>query len=153
VKRAIYTFLIACGPAQEPVHTVAPLPEQRDAGVEARDAVARDVELRDVELRDTSASTSTIGGAEAIIAKMRVGLKRCYTAALKSDPNLRASIKLTIDVAPDGSVTKVTPHSTPPVPNDLEQCLALAVSKGAFEPPGGNGAVFELPINLVPANP
>jgi hypothetical protein len=84
---------------------------------------------------------------------MRVELRRCYNRALKADPNLRAVIRLTIDVAPDGSVTKVTPHSAPPVPGDLEQCLVLAASKVAFDAPGGNGATFELPINLVPANP
>lgn len=84
---------------------------------------------------------------------MRVELRRCYNRALKADPNLRAVIRLTIDVAPDGSVTKVTPHSAPPVPGDLEQCLVLAASKVTFDAPGGNGATFELPINLVPANP
>lgn len=72
---------------------------------------------------------------------------------MKNDPNLRAALKLTIEVAPDGSVTKVTPHANPPIPTELEQCLVAAASKVAFDAPGGNGATFELPINLVPANP
>jgi len=84
---------------------------------------------------------------------MRGDLRRCWNRAVKADPNLRATIRLTIDVAPDGSVTKVTPRATPPVPGDLEQCLVAAASRVAFDPPGGNGATFELPINLVPANP
>lgn len=83
--------------------------------------------------------------------KMRADLRRCYNRAVRSDPKLRATIKLTIEVAPDGSVTKVTPRSAPPVPPELEQCLVVAASKIAFDPQGGNGATFELPINLVPA--
>jgi hypothetical protein len=39
------------------------------------------------------------------------------------------------------------------VPSELEQCLVAAASKVAFDAPGGSGATFELPINLVPANP
>ncbi len=88
-----------------------------------------------------------------VVTKMRADLRRCYNRAVKVDPNLRAVIRLTIDVAPDGSVTKVTPHSTPPVPSELEQCLVAAAAKVAFDAPGGSGATFELPINLVPANP
>jgi len=85
--------------------------------------------------------------------KMRADLRRCWNRAVKNDPNLRAALKLTIEVAPDGSVTKVTPHANPPIPTELEQCLVAAASKVAFDAPGGNGATFELPINLVPANP
>jgi len=84
---------------------------------------------------------------------MRGDLRRCYNRAVKNDPNLRAAIKLTIDVAPDGTVTKAIVHATPSIPGELEQCLVAAAAKVAFDPPGGNGATFELPINLVPASP
>ena len=100
-----------------------------------------------------AASDAGARSPELVIMAMRGDLRRCYTRALKSDPNMRAALRLTIEVAPDGSVTKVTPHSTPPIASDFEQCLVAAASKVAFDPPGGSGATFELPINLVPANP
>ena len=131
---------------------MTPLPLVTDAGVEAAPSVTASVTAtapKIVPPSDAGAARSP----EMVVAAMRVDLRRCWNRALKTDPNLRATLRLTIDVAPDGSVTKVTPHATPPIPSDLEQCLVLAASKVAFDPPGGNGATFELPINLVPANP
>jgi len=140
--------MVACGGAQEPPPKVTPLPPVTDAAV-ATASTPPTVEKIAPPASDAGAARSP----EMVVAAMRVDLRRCWNRALKTDPNLRATIRLTIDVAPDGSVTKVTPHATPPVPTDLEQCLVQAASKVAFDPPGGNGATFELPINLVPASP
>jgi hypothetical protein len=152
LKRALYTFLIAaCGGAkQEPPQPVA-LPSSSATASTTPSASTTSASFDAGEKVEASASVSH--GPEAVIARMRVDLRRCFTRALKNDPNLRAAIRLTIDVAPDGSVSKVTPRSTPPVPGDLEQCFVAAASKVAFDPPGGTGATYELPINLVPATP
>jgi hypothetical protein len=143
--------IVACGGAQQtpPTH-VETLPS---ASVSASASASASTSASASVAPTPSATTTSARSPEIVVMAMRADLRRCYNKAVKTDPNLRAAIKLTIDVAPDGSVTKVTPHATPPVPTELEQCLVAAASRVAFDPPGGSGASFELPINLVPANP
>lgn len=149
-------MIAACGGAQEPQPKAVTLPPATAS------ASAAPVATTTATASATATHEDDAGAADAdevlpsvFVAQnaMQAELRRCFNRALKNDPNLRAVVKLTIEVAPDGTVTKVTPHSTPPVPGDLEKCFAAAVSKTPFRAPGGNGATFELPINLVPANP
>jgi len=88
--------------------------------------------------------------AKAVVSRMRSGFRRCYKQGLKQNPKAKGSIRLVLNVGPNGEVAnaKATPTG------DLEATAACCKSRATaaqFAPPDGGKA--ELVISLTFVSP
>ena len=88
--------------------------------------------------------------AEAIAA-LRPSFQRCWRDALAATPGISGSMRLDVEVKPDGSVGKVQPSGVNGLPPSVVDCVTRVVTASQF-PPSKNGAptILTIPIAFTP---
>lgn len=75
-------------------------------------------------------------------------LQACYQLYLETDPTLLGKLKLTIDIAQNGSVTSANVATETTAQIDLANCISQAAQKWRFEP--GEAVTLEIPFYFKP---
>jgi hypothetical protein len=88
-----------------------------------------------------------VSNAEAVIrSQLQPRARACYNAALASDPTISGKLSLSIQVAPSGEVSAVTPSG---MSGQIVSCIVAAARRLQFAPPGGGGSTIGTSFNFV----
>lgn len=93
----------------------------------------------------------TVIGASTVIRGLAPTFRRCYNAALATDPTAAGSVRLTLNVGPTGEVLGATTSKTV-LPASVVTCVRDALLKARFSAPsggGGGGATLIVPVSFV----
>jgi hypothetical protein len=90
-----------------------------------------------------------VPGADAVIAGMRAGFRRCYQRALDQYPDAKGSLRLTLRVAPNGEVAGVGVAASGNLPGSLSSCVSERANAARFAAPEGGAAVVIVPVSFV----
>lgn len=100
-------------------------------------------------------STPTTGGgsvanASTVVAGHAAGFRRCYNEALKIDPNLHGSFRITARIGPSGEVSSAFTYVPVGSMARVGECVVDAVFlQSTFSPPEGGGATIVIPVTFV----
>lgn len=90
----------------------------------------------------------SVSNAQAVVAAMAPGFRRCYVDGLNADPKLSGKTRITAKIGPDGAVVSVTP-STTALNDKVMACVVATVRAARFSPPDGGGATVVIPVTFV----
>jgi TonB family protein len=90
-----------------------------------------------------------ITNADAVVAAMRAGFKRCYERALAQNADAEGRIALSIRVGPGGEVQSVSADTSGNLPPSVGACVSARARAAQFEPPEGGLAVVQVPVTFV----
>jgi hypothetical protein len=86
-----------------------------------------------------------IPNAEATVARLRTGFRRCYNSGLASNPSLEGAITLTITVNASGDVMNVT--KTGGLDPTVDDCI-VRVARGANFEASRSGGKVNVPVRF-----
>lgn len=88
-----------------------------------------------------------VSNAEAVIrSQLQPRARACYNAALANDPSISGKLSLSIQVAPSGEVSAVTPSG---MSGQIVSCIVAAARRLQFAAPGGGGSTIGTSFNFV----
>ena len=88
-----------------------------------------------------------VSNAEAVIrSQLQPRARACYNAALAADPTISGKLSLSIQVAPSGEVSGVSPSG---MSGQIVSCIVAAAKRLQFAPPGGSGSTIGTSFNFV----
>jgi hypothetical protein len=90
-------------------------------------------------------SESEIPNAEAAVARLRSGFRRCYNRGLETNPSLEGSITLTITVNAAGDVMSVT--KTGSIDPTVDDCI-VRVARAAYFDSSRSGGKVSVPVRF-----
>ena len=93
-------------------------------------------------------SGGAVAGAQAVVAGMQAGFRRCYQKGLAEDPNMKGSVRITARIGPNGEVLSASPSGSG-LSGTVISCVAQRVSSAQFAPPEGGGATIVIPVTFV----
>jgi hypothetical protein len=86
--------------------------------------------------------------AQAVVAGMRAGFRRCYNRALQSDPAMKGKLSLTAIIGPSGEVMSVSVSRDKGIGGDVISCVTARVRNAQFAPPTSGSATLTIPIDF-----
>jgi hypothetical protein len=89
-----------------------------------------------------------VSNAGRVVGEMRADFRVCYQQALGQDRNVAGTIRVTIRVTADGSVSNAS-GETKGLPQSLIDCVLARAYQSKFEPPEGGSAVIAVPVKFV----
>jgi outer membrane biosynthesis protein TonB len=89
-----------------------------------------------------------VSNAAHVVAAMRAGFRACYQAGLVENRDMAGSIRVTIRVGANGSVTDAQGNAQGLSPSVVE-CVLSRAREGKFDPPEGRSAVIAVPVTFV----
>jgi Ca-activated chloride channel family protein len=95
-------------------------------------------------------SGGTVSNAARVVAGMRAGFRACFQRGLAEDPTLQGgSLRLTINVAVDGTVRSATPGAvTGNLPASVVGCVVGRAIRAQFDAPEGGNATITVPVTF-----
>jgi hypothetical protein len=92
-------------------------------------------------------TAGSVSNAGAVVAGMQAGFRSCYKNALKDDPSVKGSARITLKIGPAGEVQSASISGG--LPGGLLGCLRGRAQSAQFAAPSdGGSAVVVIPINL-----
>jgi hypothetical protein len=129
-----------------------------DRGKDLASLVARPVQVGRGAAGTSARGTASIGGAavsggsvanaQAVVAGMAAGFRRCYNKGLSEDPRMAGSVRITAKIGPNGEVLAASPSGSG-LSGTVVSCMAARVSSAQFAPPEGGSATIVSPVTLV----
>jgi hypothetical protein len=89
----------------------------------------------------------SVSNAQAVVAAMAPGFRRCYVEGLNADPKLSGKVRVTGKIGPDGAVVSATPSATT-LNEKVLACVVARVLAARFSPPEGGGATVVIPVTF-----
>src|SRR4029079_17850204 len=80
----------------------------------------------------------TVGNAQAVVAAMAPGFRRCHVDGLSADPKLSGKTRVTAKIGPDGAVVSATPSATT-LNDKVVACVVASVRAARLLPPDDSG--------------
>lgn len=96
-----------------------------------------------------SVAGGSVGNANAVVARMSAGFRRCYNQGLSSNPDMSGRVNVTARIGPGGEVQSVTATPSGSISADVANCIAARVRSARFDPPEGGAATINIPVTLV----
>jgi hypothetical protein len=93
--------------------------------------------------------TVPVPRAEAVVARLRPRLRRCYEAGLAADAAMSGAVTMTVKIAPNGEVQSASGSPSDGLSAGVVECLARALRDAQFDPPGPAGSTLQVPVKLV----
>jgi hypothetical protein len=94
-------------------------------------------------------SGGSVANAQAVVAGMAAGFRRCYNKGLAEDPNMKGSIRITAKIGPNGEVLGASPGGGGGLSGSVVACVAARVASAQFAPPEGGGATIVIPVTFI----
>jgi hypothetical protein len=91
----------------------------------------------------------SVGNAQAVVARMSAGFRRCYMQGLSSNPEMSGRVNVSARIGPGGEVQSVTATPSGSISADVANCIAARVRSAQFDPPEGGAATINIPVTLV----
>lgn len=95
-----------------------------------------------------SKQTGSVSNAAQVVGAMRQAFRDCYNQALATMPESEGTIRLTIKVSADGTVSDTAATVTGKLGTAVE-CVRSVAGRAKFEPPDGGSAVITVPVTFV----
>lgn len=92
--------------------------------------------------------TGSVSNAAQVVGAMRQAFRDCYNQALATMPEADGTIRLTIKVSADGTVSDTSASVTGKLGSTVE-CVRTVATRAKFEPPEGGSAVITVPVTFV----
>ncbi|GMV16990.1 MAG: hypothetical protein AMXMBFR56_52140 [Polyangiaceae bacterium] len=89
-----------------------------------------------------------VSNAAQVVGAMRQAFRDCYNQALATMPDAEGTIRLTIKVRADGTVSDTAAIVTGKLGTAVE-CVRSVAGRAKFEPPEGGSAVIKVPVTFV----
>jgi hypothetical protein len=96
-----------------------------------------------------STATVPVSDADRVIAGLRPRFRQCYQTGLNSDPSMSGKVVVTAKVGPNGEVSSADVTSNTGLSQSVASCIASAVRRAQFNPPGGSGSTLNIPVTFV----
>lgn len=96
-----------------------------------------------------SVAVGTVSNANAVVARMSAGFRRCYNQGLASNPDMSGRVNVSARIGPGGEVQSVTATPSGTISSDVANCIAARVRSARFDPPEGGAATINIPVTLV----
>jgi hypothetical protein len=96
-----------------------------------------------------STASVPISDADRVVAGLRPRFKQCYQVGLNSDPTMSGKVVVTAKVGPNGEVLDASIGSNTGLSPSVANCIAGAVKRAQFNPPGGGGSTLNIPVTFV----
>ncbi|MFO0550187.1 MAG: AgmX/PglI C-terminal domain-containing protein [Polyangiaceae bacterium] len=93
-------------------------------------------------------SSANVANANAVVASMAAGFRRCLNQSLKDEPKIEGKVVVETKVGPNGEVQSAKAKPGSALPKSLVDCVVARVSSGQFSPPEGGSAVLQIPVSL-----
>lgn len=137
-----------------PIHPGA-VSDLRDLGTKSRgpqgtgntDHVHGPVAVANVARASTSGGM--VSNAVAVVAGLRGSFRACYQRGLDVNPDASGSIRLTIQVGPNGEVSAVSASPSGNLPPAVVSCVQARAQAAQFAAPEGGSAVIHVPVTFV----
>jgi hypothetical protein len=94
----------------------------------------------------------TDGDIQRVIIAHRAELKRCYTDALRRDPNLRGRVRMTLTIDTSGKVSRATDDGSDIPDMAVRTCVRDTLLKLVF-PKSASATTAAVPFMFVPPEP
>lgn len=94
----------------------------------------------------TVAMSVPIPDSGAVIANARAAMRRCFNAGLKDDPSMAGEASFVVKVSPSGEVDSATVAKRTGVSEKVAACMAGALRRAQFTPPGATGSTVSLTV-------
>jgi hypothetical protein len=94
----------------------------------------------------TPQTTGRVSDAARVVAGMRAGFRACYQRALDGYPDAQGSIRLSLQVGPNGEVGGVSASPGGNIPASLVSCVSSRARVAQFAAPEGGSAVVQVPV-------
>jgi hypothetical protein len=95
------------------------------------------------------AAGGNVANASTVVAGLARPFRQCYNAALKHDPNMRGSIRITAKIGPAGEVIRVRTLTPASYAEVMVTCPMQRLLEARFAPPEGGGATVVVPVTFV----
>ncbi|MBI5537265.1 MAG: AgmX/PglI C-terminal domain-containing protein [Deltaproteobacteria bacterium] len=91
-----------------------------------------------------------IGNLEVAVGRLRPGFRQCYMRqGLEVNPDMEGSVRLTIQVGPNGEVSNAFASASGSISAAVSNCIVGVGRRAQFDPPeGGVGTTVVVPIQL-----
>lgn len=89
-----------------------------------------------------------VSNAAQVVGAMRQAFRDCYNQALATMPEADGTIRLTIKVSADGTVSDTAATVKGKLGSAVE-CVRAVAARAKFEPPEGGSAVIVVPVTFV----
>jgi hypothetical protein len=96
-----------------------------------------------------SVAGGSVGNAQAVVARMSAGFRRCYMQGLSVNPDMAGRVSVSARVGPGGEVQSVSATPSGSISSDVANCIAARVRSATFDPPEGGAATINIPVTLV----
>ncbi len=96
-----------------------------------------------------SVAGGSVGNANAVVARMSAGFRRCYMQGLATNPDMSGRVSVSARVGPGGEVQSVTATPSGSISAAVANCIASRVRSAQFDPPEGGAATINIPVTLV----
>jgi len=96
-----------------------------------------------------SVAGGSVGNAQAVVARMSAGFRRCYMQGLSVNPDMSGRVSVSARVGPGGEVQSVSATPSGSISADVANCIANRVRSATFDPPEGGAATINIPVTLV----
>jgi hypothetical protein len=91
----------------------------------------------------------SVGNAQAVVARMSAGFRRCYMQGLSVNPDMSGRVNVSARIGPGGEVQSVSASPSGSISSDVANCIAARVRSATFDPPEGGAATINIPVTLV----
>lgn len=136
-------------PLPKPAFTVAPMPTFSTVlPVPVPSPSVATPASVSVSIGGASVSGGTVSNAGAVVARMAAGFRACYRRALKADPSMRGTVRVTAKVGPSGEVQAASASGGGSLSNTLVGCVQARVAGAQFAAPTGGSATIVIPITF-----
>jgi hypothetical protein len=102
-----------------------------------------------VDVGGVSVTGGEVPNAARVVVSMRAGFRMCYRAELKTNPQAKGAMALTLTIGPNGEVSNVTATMTGELNATVTCCKARAMA-AQFEPPNGGSAQVSFSLRCEP---
>lgn len=96
-----------------------------------------------------STATVPVSDADRVIAGLRPRFRSCYQTGLNSDPSMSGKVVISAQIGPNGEVSSANVASNTGLSPSVAACIASAVKRATFSPPGGSGSTLSIPVTFV----
>lgn len=93
-------------------------------------------------------SATHVGNPVTVVTAMRQPFRDCYNQALATTPDAEGTIRLTMKVSADGTVSDTAATVKGKLGSAVE-CVRAVAARAKFEPPEGGSAVIVVPVTFV----
>lgn len=118
-----------------------------DAAGDARDTAGPKLEPK----IGTLSGSTTVTGADRVIAGLKGRFRACYQKGLAIDPNMSGKVIISAKIGPNGEVTSADVASSSGLSPEVGACIASAVKRAQFDPQAGTTSL-SVPVSFVRSN-